>query len=341
MNLIYNNSERKHLDVILSFASPADELVIASPFCFPDFSGFASELSKTGSVKKIVFITTLKPEEAYRKVVSLISFKDEMMDVGIKARILIDNSLHGKVYIFKKEGNPFSAIITSANLTKNGMISNHEWGYQIDDFDEIVSLERQLLDDAKSEIRSEALKILHERIKAKPETIAPKPETIELDDVLLGSQIPYNKRFFVKPVGVTEEPIYGGDFSNEERQYFSRRPKAVRIGDLLIAYGVGSRKIISVFEVISDAISTGNPDDRWKWYVNVRNLTPNMGKNWMNRNLYVMSIAAHYYEKYSLRVTANGNTNLNGLKRKNDKIRLTDGFGRYLYSKVVMEDSIK
>lgn len=51
-----------------------------------------------------------------------------------------------------------------------------------------------------------------------------------------------------------------------------------------------------------------------------------------------MSIASQYYEKYPLLVTANGNDSLNGLKSHNDKIQLTDSFGRYLYSKVVAED---
>lgn len=340
MGLIYNKEGDNHFLSILSQSKIADELMIASPFCFPDFSFFAYEIFKAGSIKKLTFITTLKQEEVYRKVASLISLIKEMNRVGIEVRMFIDNSLHGKVYIFKKVGTPISAVITSANLTKNGMTTNHEWGYQIDDYETIIFLEKQLLSEVKSELQTEALEILNKRIKEKPEIMVQKPETIELDDVLLGCQISYSTRFFVKPLGVTDDPVYDGDFSDEDKQYFSRRPNAVRIGDILIAYGVGSRKIISAFKVLSESIFTGNPDDRWKWYVKVQNLTPNMGKIWMKRDLFIMEIAAHYYEKYSLNVTANGNTNLNGLKRQNDKIRLADCFGRYLYSKVVIEDTL-
>lgn len=341
MGLIYNKYGDDHFRSILLQSKNADELVIASPFCFSDFSGFATDISNAGSINRITLITTLKNEEAHTKVSSLLSFRDEMERVGIEWRVLIDKSLHGKVYIFKKNANPISAVITSANLTNNGMRSNHEWGYMINDKEEITSLEIQILSDAKYELSSKTLEELNIRVKSiNDEAPVTKPETIEIDDILFGTTVPEGKRFFIKPIGSLGAPVYDGDFSNEDMQFFSRRPNAVRVGDILIAYGVGSRKIISAFEVTSETLSTGNEKDRWKWYRMVKCLTPRLGKEWMNRSLYVMSIASQYYEKYSLLVTANGNNSLNGLKSHNDKIQLTDNFGRYLYSKVVAEDSI-
>lgn len=342
MGLIYNNNNGDdHYRSILLRSKNADELVIASPFCFSDFSGFAAEISKGRSINRITLITTLKNEEAHAKVSSLLSFRDEMEGVGIEWRVLIDKSLHGKVYIFKENAHPISAIITSANLTNNGMRSNHEWGYLINNKEEITSLEIQMLSDAKYELSSKTLEELNTRVKTTSnESSETNPETIEIDDILIGTTVQNGKKIFIKPIGSSGSPVYDGDFSNENMQFFSRRPNAVSVGDILIAYGVGSRKIISAYEVTSETLSTGNEKDRWKWYRMVKCLTPKLGKEWMNRSLYVMSIASQYYEKYSLNVTANGKPNLNGLKMKNDKIRLTDDFGRYLYSKVIIEDSL-
>ena len=113
-------------------------------------------------------------------------------------------------------------------------------------------------------------------------------------------------------------------------------PKAVRVGDILITYAVGARKIISVFKVMSSPKHTNIPNDRWPWFVEVNNLTTNLGKTWTKKDLKVMDIAREYAEIYKLPVTQRGGYNLNGLMLGNDKIQLTDKFGRYLFV-LVME----
>ena len=72
------------------------------------------------------------------------------------------------------------------------------------------------------------------------------------------------------------------------------------------------------------------PNERWPWFVEVNNLTTNLGKTWTKKNLKVMDIAREYAEIYKLPVTQRGGYNLNGLMLGNDKIQLTDEFGRYL-----------
>lgn len=49
----------------------------------------------------------------------------------MEIEILIDNSLHGKLYICQKDNTFFKAIITSANFTSNGLSNNNEWGVWI------------------------------------------------------------------------------------------------------------------------------------------------------------------------------------------------------------------
>ena len=60
MQIIENSSCHNHYDCLLDLCKQADELVIASPFCFPNFERFVSNVSKEASTRKITFITTMK-----------------------------------------------------------------------------------------------------------------------------------------------------------------------------------------------------------------------------------------------------------------------------------------
>ena len=57
----------------------------------------------------------------------------------------------------------------------------------------------------------------------------------------------------------------------------------------------------------------------------------NFGKTCTEKILKVMDIAREYAERYKLPVTQRGGYNMNGLMLGNDKIQLTDEFGRYLF----------
>ena len=155
MQIIENSSCHNHYDCLLNLCKQADELVIASPFCFPNFETFVSNVSKKDSARKITFITTMKNDEAVEKIDSLLSFRKAMREHGIDWQIRIDNMLHGKVYIFKNNEVPFAAIITSANLTQHGLKQNHEWGCLVEDAKAIGCMEKQLLVDADIELTSD------------------------------------------------------------------------------------------------------------------------------------------------------------------------------------------
>lgn len=96
--------------------------------CYPDFTEFADVIDSAGGVHNVVFITTLKEPEVVGKIDALLSFGKEMNRIKVKWELRVDNHLHGKVYIFKKDGLPFAGIITSANLTHNGIVANHRMG---------------------------------------------------------------------------------------------------------------------------------------------------------------------------------------------------------------------
>lgn len=116
--------------------------------------------------------------------------------------------------------------------------------------------------------------------------------------------------------------------------YFStRRPKSVRKGDLMIAYGVGSGKIIGVYTITDDVPHPDPRNSRWPWYVEADCMTPSLANHkWEHANLRVTTFANKYAEKHNKPVTKRGKMNLNGINHSNDKFQLDDEYGRYLLS---------
>ena len=59
------------------------------------------------------------------------------MSNNIDFELYINNRLHGKVYLFRKNNKITDGIITSANFTENGMEKNLEWGMHLNTKDNI------------------------------------------------------------------------------------------------------------------------------------------------------------------------------------------------------------
>lgn len=339
MELISNSGDRRHYDLLMSLAAEADEMTIASPFCFPDFRRFAQDLSAT-AVKTVTFITTLKSDEIISKAGSLLSFSREMNAHGIEWHIRIDDRLHGKVYVFKRDRVPFSAVVTSANITDKGMRQNHEWGCVLKEEQAIRNLEGEVIADTQYDLPERKLEEIIALVESYKKThdipaAAPAP-CIDISGIVRSQDLPKGVRIFIKPIGSAEHKVFDGDYSEEGRQYFSKkRPAAVRKGDILIAYAVGATKIISAFRVQGGPFRDENADARWPWCVEVENITPGLGKNWPEKNLFPTRIAKDYAETYGKPVTNAGGMNLNGLMQGNDKIQLKDAFGRYLLAMVI------
>lgn len=277
MTIISNSSTTNHGETFMALCQRADELVMVSPFFYSDFSAFADGIESAGGIQKVLFVTTLKKEEVNGKIDSLLSFRDEMNRIKVQWELRIDNQLHGKIYIFKKDRHSFAGIVTSANLTHNGMVANHEWGCLIEDELQLAAIEKQVLKDAPIQLTVTMIDEIKERAKVKyPEGVKKEPVAIiDIEDILHPFQIPQDTRIFIKPVGVSSNPIYKGDFSKDTDMYFSKkRPNAVRIGDILITYAVGGRKIMGAYKVKSEPQWDEDGDPRWPWYVESDCLTP-------------------------------------------------------------------
>lgn len=64
--------------------SKADELLLVSTFCYPDFTEFADVIDSAGGVHNVVFNTTLKDPEVVGKIDALLSFGKEMNRIKVK-----------------------------------------------------------------------------------------------------------------------------------------------------------------------------------------------------------------------------------------------------------------
>lgn len=346
MTILSNSSAPNHGETFMTLCRMADELVVVSPFCFSDFSSFANGIDGIGTIRKVTFITTLQRDGVVGKVDQLISFCREMERIGVIWELRLDEALHGKMYIFKTNGQLFAGIITSANLTHNGMVENHEWGCLIENVQQLAAIEQQVLKDSPDQLTETMLVEIKERAKKKfPEGVQKEPMvTIDIEDILHPLPIAKNTRMFIKPVGVSTKPIYGGDYSRETDMYFSKkRPKAVRVGDILITYAVGGRKIMGAYKVKSEPRWDNNGDPRWPWYVASECLTPCLANNkWADIGFHVTGVAKEYVEKFNGSISHTGRKNLNALNIGWDRVQLADEYGLYLLRKIIdLENRLK
>jgi len=251
---IISNIASNHYNHIKNILLGADELHIISPFLMESFDVFFDEIKEMG-IKHISLTTTLKDNnpDLLKKANSLHSFCFNCLKLGIDYRIYVDNKLHGKIYIALLNGEPLKTIITSANFTEAGLDANHEWGIQINNPTQISSLINDI-----SNLRSHALSIEEiSNIVAKIDKYSngfksPKQPHFDLkisDLIKLKQKVNTSNsdvRFFIKPVGWSDRPfsIHRTLSSDIEKLHFSKRkPTAVRVGDILICYGVGTTKL--------------------------------------------------------------------------------------------------
>lgn len=102
---IINNISNNHFNALDNVVKQGDELFLVSPFLMESFSEFFEKISRS-NVKKITLVTTLKENsiDMINKADELFSFCFGCIENQIEWKILIDNKLHGKIYISLREG---------------------------------------------------------------------------------------------------------------------------------------------------------------------------------------------------------------------------------------------
>ncbi len=322
-----------------------------------DFADFFGEVNFS-QLKKLHLITTLSPKsfDQIKKISSLVSFIEfpEIKDKKVNCQISLNNKLHGKIYIFKKDNNYLSAIISSANFTDSGLSRNHEWGVEISDVEEIKKLETSILDSI--EFSNLTFEEIYRMQQATTDFLSNQPQTearnidLKLTDLLSSSnwtsELSDTIDFWLKPIGVTANPVTEDrtfDTIDDKLNFSKLRPNGVKPNDILIAYGVGTTKILSIYSVTSFPKSATDEEieeddwlERWPWYVMAHNLTPNFGATWAKHNLYINSIKDEYLSANpNEAITAVGGQTLGALNYGKDKLKLSTNFAKFIIDKIV------
>ncbi|WP_165997574.1 restriction endonuclease PLD domain-containing protein [Bacillus sp. Cs-700] len=343
LNNIYSN----HYNEIKYILLNADELQIVSPFLMESFDDFFSQL-KGLDIKHISLTTTLKDNDPdlLKKSNSLYSFCMNCQKNSIGYCVSIDNKLHGKIYISLNSGAPLKGIITSANFTNYGLETNHEWGVLIDDnsqllklISEINSVESKILSNKELE---EIIKRIDAFLQASPKPREPKI-SLSVSDILNKQKntVTSDKRYFIKPVGVSDNPFSEDRKLSpdiQELHFSKRKPTAVREGDILICYGVGTAKLLGYFEVIEGPYFLEGTSSRWPWEVKAKNLCPEYSERWNTFNNTISSIQSLYNATLPITKNNQGKT-LGALNFGADKIQLTKEFASHVIN--IIEDSVR
>lgn len=349
------DNKNNHLAKFKQLLSDTFEVIMASPFLMEDFSPLFSNIDLS-SLKSIHLITTLPPNtiDQIGKVNALSSFHELSQNnkTDISLRISLNNKLHGKVYIFKLTNGSYTALLSSANLTNKGLSRNHEWGVLLSDEDkEISKIEKNLLSTIEKDISMNDLFLFQKVISKYISKHDIKPENVDLNlfgmippKLLSNLLISEVGNYWLKPVGTSKEPIEKSRVfdKNVDKMYFSKRgrPDDVKIGDILIVYAAGRRKILSIYQVNSFPKKITNEEmkkepwtERWPWYFEVINLTPSFGKKWNSYSLFLKTVKKEFLSQYPEEAfTANGSKTLGALSYGHDRLMLNPTFAKFIIS---------
>ncbi len=244
--------------------------------------------------------------------------------------------LHAKIYITDN-----SCILTSANLTSTAFTKRHEIGILLHNDearDAIQVFQKMWTTSVKADI-GKVNRIVSARGTSDEEKAGQEyPMLWQLP------RLDGKVNYWLKPIGSTERPILENRLFTKSPEYlhFSRRqPRGVKPNDILIAYGVGAKRILSVYRVINNPVRmkeeefTEDWHARWPWYVAAENLTKKFGKNWMRHNLYTANLLKEYLSKNQHGfITRNKGKTLGALNYKHDKVNLDLDFARFILDKV-------
>ena len=341
MQVINNRKRDNHKTFLIECFEKSDNIIIVSPFVSKSLDFFPFERLK--KLKKITLLTTLKPNDIEQP--NKVKFFRQLFDFGklqnVEIEILIDNSLHGKLYICQKSDTFFKAIITSANFTSSGLRVNNEWGISIEDSEIIERIALDLRNSIVIEtITEKILKEFENKINTVPK---PKKTTYDLnliDSIKLKTNplnISSNVNYWLKPIGVSGDIIPRNRIFDEidcDLHFSDKKPSGVKQDDILITYAVGHKNILSIYRVNSEVKHTAKEKDRWPYYVVGENLTPFYGKEWCNHNITISNQKKEALDS-EIKVTPSGKNSFGSLMKGADKLRITKEFADFLINKIV------
>lgn len=340
---IIENTNDKHLQEVKDILKACDEVFVVSPF-ITDEAVSALEEAIAG-VKSMIVVTTMKQQDydQLNKIPVLLKLFSIAEIHAVDLSVKIDNKLHGKVYAGKKDDYYLGAIVTSANLTGNGMANNHEWGVYISDGTVINDICEQILSETEMTVDKEDLLEMEKWLKAHPVKKIPRPKLKDnlLDMVQPKVVVQQGATFWLKPYGTIDQHVPSSlKFDEDEKDItLAQGVGSIKEGDVLIVYAVGGRQVISIFEATGKhgkkTVFANKRDERWPYYVTCRNLTPEFGANWFDANLSLDMLVPSYLLQHPTKDIRPGAQNLAVMQWGRDRMRLDKDFAKYVVQEVV------
>lgn len=262
-------------------------------------------------------------------------------------------TFHPKVYVLRKGAN-YVGFVGSGNCTAGGFGRNVEVAIRTEDQALCKVLVEQIeewyaagyvVDDAflaryAKEFEQKAQRG-REEVRGALNVYAELHGYSPLLDALNEQSV-----IWLKPIGTTEEPVstvHRFDGAIEELNFSKKRPSGVRQGHILVTYGVGVNRVLSVFEVITDPEEASAEQkraepwrERFPWSLLGRNLTPRLGRDWNQIGLDKGALKDEFLRAHPTgSITQAGGQNYNALRQGNDKIRLSNEFGRFVIARIL------
>lgn len=350
--IINNLTRNNHWYQLTEIFHLAKRVFIISPFITKNINLF--NFDNLSNLQQITIVTTLKPydKDQYSKIEYFKELFKIFSSKNVAFEILIDNSLHGKIFIGEYDDTSAKAIITSANFTDSGLRINNEWGILINDISEINKVKHGIINKIKYKgIDEKTIDTYLDKINEIPKPLLGK-NPIELNLSLLFNnkdnffKIGNDITFWLKPIGVTDNKVpFSSKYDEVDKDlHFSKvMPKGIKKGDLLICYAVGHLNILSIYRINSEVKKTTLENDRWPYYVIGENLTPNYGREWSKQNITITNQKNLVLHQEKFDITPSGKNSFGSLMRGADKLRLTKEFGNYLLNKIskIDDDLVK
>lgn len=340
LEIIMNEKKgTNHLTKLIKMAKKSDELVITSPFLAEDLSFF---LEKILTIRKIRLITVLTGfQEGAQKVLSLRNLFDFCKDKKIDIDVYTNEYLHGKAYLFYKNGKENGMLISSANLTGNGMKNHIEWGVVSYDIEQQKEMYNWIFSLTLGEIRYEEIvkaeKKAKEYLEKEKENLQKKFDARKYMKVYL-TQISNQNKCYLKLIGVTGDPfVEGMTLKNISYIGFTEPFKKAKAGDIFILHSVGTGFVVGCYELLRAEYEERMEDknDRWKYKYEIRCLTQEFSEKWWDFKLSSNKLVEEFLEIYPEKhITFVGGNTLGAIKWGRQKICLTNDFAEFILKKI-------
>ena len=344
---IINNSISNHLDEVKDLLASSSEALIVSPFIsLPAIKKIEDWLAS--GFQALTLVTTLKEKDPdqLKKVLVLEELFLLKKSRSFRLTVRIDNQLHGKVYIGKKDVNYTGAIISSANFTENGLENNHEWGVFINDQMAISDIHQQIMNDASIELSEKDLARMRQWMDDNPkeDVKSPTVDVSFIDMITRPAITDTGITYWLKPLGRDHKPVPDTAFYGDARHRitFSKRgrPVGIKEGHIVIAYSIITMQLISVF-VAGDNNDRGEltqfpvpGDEKWPYYIWCDNETPQYGAVWPKMELTLHSLREDFLRQYPKSTVLPSGNKLNALQWGSDHVKATPEFGEFVVKRM-------